>query len=549
LLVGAGRAARACELVRMVCPRRKRAAWLGENAQTLVAQACFYPMLLLARDRDSCKGVERVRLSAIEALCRMVLGDEDGARTCARRHAFDQDAPVDTRICSLLVAARLEARPIEAKLRDALEAEARRERSGREGGGIDLVLLARCWCAGEQGFGELVRFWSGLASKGAGEAERCLCASWLFGQLDAGQETLAAAAEVRACERFVRECLVVGADSEPDYFAVSAGLSFEEARERGVRFAGEPLDTASLILLRRVEMSVLSQRRQFEEEKSKARMRKGVPASAQAVGGGLDAPFPVEPKRSIPILTVHLFGHFEAAIGGTPLDSKRFNRRNSQMLLALLTVNQGRELSRESIERAMWPQSSEEVAHKNFYTVWSNLRHALTLPDGSCPYLMRHQLGCRLETRYVQSDVERLSEICRELLFGAPNVEKWAALFTEIDRDFSSELMPAERKNRLIVQARHEYRTRLVDALVAATTSIIEIDNPRWGVWFARTAIAHDETREDAYVALMRAQIAGNQRTAAMMTYLKCRRVLSDQLGIDPSPETTMLYESLLDSE
>ena len=108
--------------------------------------------------------------------------------------------------------------------------------------------------------------------------------------------------------------------------------------------------------------------------------------------------------------------------------------------------------------------------------------------------------------------------------------------------------MPAETKNALIVQARNDYRTRLVDALVAATESVVEADIPQWGVWFARAAIERDDTREDAYVALMRAQIAGNQRTAAMSTYLKCRRILSEKLGIDPSPETTALYESLLDA-
>ena len=98
------------------------------------------------------------------------------------------------------------------------------------------------------------------------------------------------------------------------------------------------------------------------------------------------------------------------------------------------------------------------------------------------------------------------------------------------------------------MEARNEYRTRLVDALVAATVSAVDTETPQWGIWFARSAVARDETREDAYVALMRAQIAAGQRTAAMMTYLKCRRVLADRLGIDPSPETTALYESLLDS-
>ena len=178
--------------------------------------------------------------------------------------------------------------------------------------------------------------------------------------------------------------------------------------------------------------------------------------------------------------------------------------------------------------------------------MWSELRRALTLPDGTCPYLVRHQFGCRIDERYVKSDVSRLDDICRELLFGRLDFEEWLALYNEIDRDFSGDLLPMEQTNRLIVKARDDCRSRLVDALVAATLRLVDADNSEWGIWFARTAIDHDRLREDAYVALMRAQVANNQRTAAMMTYLNCRKTLIDELGVDPSPETTALYEKLI---
>ena len=68
------------------------------------------------------------------------------------------------------------------------------------------------------------------------------------------------------------------------------------------------------------------------------------------------------------------------------------------------------------------------------------------------------------------------------------------------------------------------------------------------GLWFARSALRRDRTREDAYLALIRAQTAAGQRTAALMTYLSCRRVLRDELGIDPSPEIDALYRTLIDA-
>ena len=255
----------------------------------------------------------------------------------------------------------------------------------------------------------------------------------------------------------------------------------------------------------------------------------------------------VTAQRNVPVLELKMFGRFEASIGGIPIDQKLFRRQNVRSLLVLLAINQGRELPRESVMRTMWPKSDEEVARKNFYSVWSQLKRALSLSDGTCPYLVRHQYGCSLEERYVQSDVARLGQICRELLFGRPDFQEWSAIYTELDRDFSNDLLPAELSNPLVISARNNYRARLVDALVSAAHGVVEAGNPQWGIWFARMAVSHDETREDAYVALMRAQIAGEQRTAAIMTFLKCQRVLADELGVDPSAETVALYESLLE--
>ena len=135
------------------------------------------------------------------------------------------------------------------------------------------------------------------------------------------------------------------------------------------------------------------------------------------------------------------------------------------------------------------------------------------------------------------------------LLFGEPSAEGWAALYAEIDNAFADDLMPSERDNDLIIRARDEYRTQLVDALVAAANRLVSADSVQEGLWFARAALRRDRTREDAYAALMRAQIAACQRTAALETYFSCRRVLTSELGIDPSLGVVALYRSIIETE
>ena len=122
-------------------------------------------------------------------------------------------------------------------------------------------------------------------------------------------------------------------------------------------------------------------------------------------------------------------------------------------------------------------------------------------------------------------------------------------LFARVEDSFADELLPGDDGCDVIDGLREDCKNRLVDALVAASGKLLDSGDPREGLWFARAALSRDDSREDVYVALMRAQIASLQRTAALQTYFACRRYLADDLGIDPSAETMRLYRSIIEVE
>lgn len=569
ILARGGSLARACDIVRVMCPRSKRGAWLSKHALDCVQAGCFYPALKLVRSvsAKSSDTTQRAKaiISALEAICCKVLGDDRMAVASAKRFASDENAPRFARIWSALVLYELGTDANKKQAAAFLEEAART--SGYPAGlsaDPDATpslqpgdALARAWMASFDGVRALAGEWQALRAENAGEEELCIAASRLFGLVEVecregNSPVVEPGAPTGAVERFVRDRIDRSDQSgtgQVDYFTASAALAMERAHVSGFPYSFGALPTRVLLSLRQVDLSVLRQRQQMEADADVEVDRRGpysrvrsdsVPASQKPL-------IAARMSRNVPILELKMFGRFEVAIGGVVLDPKLFRRQSVRSLLVLLAVNQGREVSRDVAAAAMWPKSEDDVARKNFYSVWSQLKRALSLMDGTCPYLLRHQYGCSLEERYVQSDVARLGQICRELLFGRPDFQEWPALYAELDQNFADELMPAEKNNSLIIRARNDHRARLVDALVAATQSVIDAGNPQWGIWFARMAVSHDETREDAYVALMRAQIAGDQRTAAIMTFLKCQRILGEELGVDPSAETVALYESLLE--
>ena len=165
------------------------------------------------------------------------------------------------------------------------------------------------------------------------------------------------------------------------------------------------------------------------------------------------------------------------------------------------------------------------------------------------PYLVRSQFCCKLEGLYVSSDVKDFEEACETLMLNTPDTQTCARLYHEFVEHYQGDLLPSETRNPIIDQARYSHKIRMVDAFSVGAAHLYERGEYLLASRFARAAIEQDNTREDAYVVLMQTQIAIGQRTAALETYLMCRRFLVEELGIDPSLQAVRLYNDIIMEE
>lgn len=253
-------------------------------------------------------------------------------------------------------------------------------------------------------------------------------------------------------------------------------------------------------------------------------------------------------RNAYPTLRVNLFGSFEVKVGDTEVGSRLVRQRKAKALLAALVIGRGREMSRDYLASLLWPGSSAKAARKNFYGVWMALSRVLEV-DGSCPYLIRDESGCRLETQLLSSDVEEYEALCRYLLLGKVEDWEWHSLFMQVSDICSQDLMPSEEGNDYICRQRDRYRLNLTDALVFASSRLLQAGELQGSIWFAREAWHRDLRREDACMALMRAQAASGQRGSAIESFFTLRRCLAEDLGIDPSPRIVELYSAILEPE
>ena len=252
--------------------------------------------------------------------------------------------------------------------------------------------------------------------------------------------------------------------------------------------------------------------------------------------------FEDEPEQ----LMIRLFGDFKVMKGGRHIDGKPMQRSKVRALLIHLALNMGKGLSRDLLLERIWPEKDYCHAKDNFYSTWSMLNTLLSEERKDSPYMSNRQGLCRLEQRYVFTDVYEFECLSKAVLFQQGSVEDRIDAIYRIEQLYRGDIMSGTKVDSYVQAAQDRYRSILVDIMIEASRIFSQQGNDTNAVWFARKAFDTDPTREDVYRTLMSMQDKAGQRTSALRTYFDCKRFLSEELGILPSQQTIALYQELV---
>ncbi|MBZ0317291.1 MAG: hypothetical protein K8L91_12785 [Anaerolineae bacterium] len=92
---------------------------------------------------------------------------------------------------------------------------------------------------------------------------------------------------------------------------------------------------------------------------------------------------------------------------------------------------------------------------------------------------------------------------------------------------------------------REHMRRRAINALDALVVCHLDAGNYPAGIARATALLQMDHLREESYLRLMELLWRSGERTAALQKYNHCRELLQKKLDIEPSAETTELYERI----
>jgi non-specific serine/threonine protein kinase len=242
-------------------------------------------------------------------------------------------------------------------------------------------------------------------------------------------------------------------------------------------------------------------------------------------------------------LALHLLGPVSVTVEGKPLDSLHI--RPALAILIYLACRPERH-RREQLMALLWPDWSPAVAQHNLRQNLYVLRQALPAihsRDGHVPPVLVDRETIQLNpAAAVEVDAQRFTSWLQ-----LNTVESLEAAVTIYRGDFLADfyLPDSELFEDWAAARRADLRHKMLDALERLADD--SLDRKAFGeaTAFARRQLEMDNLRESAYRQLMRALASGGRRVEALAEHERCARLLRDELGLEPSPETRALADCI----
>jgi DNA-binding SARP family transcriptional activator len=223
-----------------------------------------------------------------------------------------------------------------------------------------------------------------------------------------------------------------------------------------------------------------------------------------------------------------LLDGFDLRVGGesSPLS------RSCQRLVAFLALRD-RPLLRPYVAGTLWMDCTEEHAAGSLRsTIWRLGQTGLDLVRTSPTHLW---LAAELEI-----DAREAAAIGRRLLDRSAECE----MSERVEGLLSLDVLPDWYEDWVTVQ-RERFRQLRLHALEALCERLAADGRYSEAVQAGLSAVAGEPLRESAHRALIRAHLSEGNRSEAIRQFDSCRRLLQDELSVEPSAETTRLVQAL----
>jgi predicted ATPase/DNA-binding SARP family transcriptional activator/Tfp pilus assembly protein PilF len=247
-----------------------------------------------------------------------------------------------------------------------------------------------------------------------------------------------------------------------------------------------------------------------------------------------------------------------------------FATDKAQALLAYLSLEAGRPHRRDALAGLLWPDQPERKARQSLRQELYNLRQAIgdrdpaelveTEVEQSGPFLLVSrntiQFNAQSDHWLDVTTFTSLAEECRRHRHRRratclPCLRRMERMVTLYQGEFLEHFSAGDSQSfeEWVLLEREWLHREAMEALVYLADHHERRGEIGQARRYARRQVEMEPWREEAHRQLMRLLVLEGQRSAALAQYKMCRQTLAQELHVDPTDQTTALYESIRASQ
>ena len=245
-------------------------------------------------------------------------------------------------------------------------------------------------------------------------------------------------------------------------------------------------------------------------------------------------------------LEMRILGGFQVSLDGQPVTG--FESDKTRALLVYLAVEAERAHRRERLAGLLWPERSETTARSYLRRVLANLRRVIHDHETAPPFLRidRQTIQFNQESDY-WLDFQTLLPALQPDESGQIPIKELEQAIGYYEGTFLEGFSLPESiafEEWMLLQ-REQVERGMQDGFQHLVSASEQRGEYCQAISFARRWVDLVPWDEGAHQELMRLYFQNGQRSQALAQYTRCRQLLWDELGVTPSAETEILYQSI----
>lgn len=258
----------------------------------------------------------------------------------------------------------------------------------------------------------------------------------------------------------------------------------------------------------------------------------------------------VRPETAAGPLRIFTFGRFCLAADGRGIAIDNWRRKQALTLLKFLVAHLGKAVHGERLVECLWPEADERRGRDRLKVTIYFLRKQLRSAGLSADVVTTVGPAYVLRGDAVWVDSEAFESLVGQgrTCQRQARCEDAIRCFEGAERLYRGDYMEEELYADWCAEERERLREVYLDVLGRLAESYTERGDYTRAEEVSRKALAHEPCRESFHRSIMQYFVRLGHLDRAILQYERCRRVLMEELGVQPTPETERLYQVILQS-